>query len=802
MNNTNWLVRNVTVSICDWYGVTCGDGHVTELLLSANGLKGKLPLEIGRLANLKTLHLENNLLNGKLPRSICQLEATVVDANFAYNGLYSRHSRVKECMAKLDPNWSDTQTTPPRNLAITNITAESVTLTWDPIPYIDDSGGYEIGLADQFGGPYTLHGQTSSKKVSTYVVDDLKPGQTYYIGIRTFTNAHDDQPNDVISPGVDLAATTDAQGEKVLLITYFAADNNLSSYIKRIVDRFRLGTTLNPNVVVVMLADAWGDNNTQVVTIEKGSVQSPDMSKEPWWANELDTADPEVLAAFLNFARSNYRADRTVVSLIGHGLALAPDLEWSEISASASVGSPVASSKAGDLPALPIESDFTPGDLTDHSFMSTVGMGAALLKATDNGKQPFDVIFFDQCFQGNLDTLYEIHQAADVFIASPTYGWLVAAYGKYVVQLTPSLSSEEMAQNIIDSYQGTLNQPGTQNDQHPNSIFWVRGQDIPKIANAVSTLGDKLTAAMNGGRKNQILQAALDGQFVDTTRCGKQNFELNPPDELVGAGSLARNLQVAFSPNDPFGVHNAAQGLLDSLAGIESRSLTGNPHVAPDVTWNYTDTITILAPIRPNVPPQLAWRHTVYRADVPFQVNWTVDPSQKVSVTSSFAFVRDHQWDEFLAGWYDDLTPTVGEWCHYMPPKRVIIEDVEPLSLTVEIVDKIIPNPAGSEPVKHINTGGQTALQLEWTETDDEDTTGYSIYSEGPLDLSWSLLATVPPTQTTLALNNLHVGGYRFAVLAEDINELFVAQSNQVQIEIPNVIGEGEPRIYLPALLR
>ena len=62
----------------------------------------------------------------------------------------------------------------------------------------------------------------------------------------------------------------------------------------------------------------------------------------------------------------------------------------------------------------------TPGDVADSGgYLSTIDFGKALAAATNNGADPFDVVFFDQCFQGNLDVLYEVRNYAKVLIASP-----------------------------------------------------------------------------------------------------------------------------------------------------------------------------------------------------------------------------------------------------------------------------------------------------------------------------------------------------------------------------------------------
>ena len=69
-NNDNWG-SNKPVS--EWYGVTVSQGHVWELSLTDNNLKGNLPEAIGDLSHLRWLHLGWNYLTGEIPESIGKL---------------------------------------------------------------------------------------------------------------------------------------------------------------------------------------------------------------------------------------------------------------------------------------------------------------------------------------------------------------------------------------------------------------------------------------------------------------------------------------------------------------------------------------------------------------------------------------------------------------------------------------------------------------------------------------------------------------------------------------------------------
>lgn len=65
---TNWINKtgwNVTNTPCSWFGITCSGGHVQQIELTGNGLKGSLPNLT--LPYLEWLGLDNNQLTGSLP---------------------------------------------------------------------------------------------------------------------------------------------------------------------------------------------------------------------------------------------------------------------------------------------------------------------------------------------------------------------------------------------------------------------------------------------------------------------------------------------------------------------------------------------------------------------------------------------------------------------------------------------------------------------------------------------------------------------------------------------------------------
>jgi len=65
---TGWLVAGSDP--CDWFGVTCAGGAVTEVVLVDNSLTGTIPPELADLGGLQDLWLGLNSLSGTLPAEL------------------------------------------------------------------------------------------------------------------------------------------------------------------------------------------------------------------------------------------------------------------------------------------------------------------------------------------------------------------------------------------------------------------------------------------------------------------------------------------------------------------------------------------------------------------------------------------------------------------------------------------------------------------------------------------------------------------------------------------------------------
>jgi hypothetical protein len=770
-SRAGWL--DPAVPHCAWSGVTCAGGRVRELRLPANGLTGGFPASVARLDALSVLDLRANQLRGVVPPAVCSLPPGLA-LDLGLNALSTRRADLRACLNGRDPDWAVTQTTPPAQPLPEAVGADRVTLRWQPAPYQGPGAYYEVSYATEPDGPFVLHGRTADAGADRYTLDGLAAGSTFYLAIRTVSPAHADHPDELRSEAVGPPVVTRGAAP-TLLVVYFPADNDLSQYVPLVRDRLRLGTRLNPNVTVIYFSDGDGPADTRVERIAEGVAVPTDAVAQRWGRDELNSADPEVLAWLLTYARAAVPAEREIVSLMGHGVALAPELSFADEPSGPAPGVRVATARpSATLPPLPKGLDATPGDVTDRGYLSTVGLGRALSEATEGGARPFDLIFFDQCFQGNLDTLYEVRGAAEGFIASPNYAWLSAPYHQYLPLMAPDASVEAIALRMIARYQQSLG------DGHPNVIFAVRRADLETLAAATSQLGAALRRAVLAGERQPIAAATFSASYVDTTQCGRQNLKLAPPDELIGLGGFARALAGAFPPGDAYGVSAALADVEAALAQVRKTSRQGVPHIAPDEFWDYDNTFTVLAPLPANSPDTVAWRSTLYTDQLPLPAVWAPDPTVAVSVTASLAFVRDGQWDEFLAAWYaPNRQATVGEWCRYIPPALV------PGTITQAIT-------LSAEPL------GPGALRLSWTPPADEEVAAYAIHRDGPVEVGWSAGDLLGPAATTVELRSLVPGAtYRLRIVAEDADGVARAVSPELVVTVP-----GEVLLFLPLIRR
>ena len=213
-----------------------------EIDLSMNKFSGSIPAELFNCPWLSMIDLSSNLLSGEFPSGI--IDKFIYKLNIGYNLLYSTNSAVISKLNTYDPDWAETQTVLPSNIKAIPISSDSIRISWDPILYTTDEGGYQVYYSALGGETYVIAGKTADKSASYFDVTGLKPGTIYNFMVRTLTYSHQLNKSDLVTSfSNSISATTiyippflsinrtqfyfcEFSGKSSLASQYFTVSNN------------------------------------------------------------------------------------------------------------------------------------------------------------------------------------------------------------------------------------------------------------------------------------------------------------------------------------------------------------------------------------------------------------------------------------------------------------------------------------------------------------------------------------------------------------------------------------------------
>lgn len=175
-----------------------GHYRLREISLQFNRLSGPLPSALGYVSRLNYLRLGSNRLIGPIPPELTNLHSLAA-LDLGYNGLYTDDDILRSFLSEKDPDWEQTQTVLPGNISAQTFSPYTILISWDPILYVQDGGGYEVYYSTASGGPWTYIATTNNKFSAYYLVTELVPGTTYYFTIKTRTDSHSNNPNILLS---------------------------------------------------------------------------------------------------------------------------------------------------------------------------------------------------------------------------------------------------------------------------------------------------------------------------------------------------------------------------------------------------------------------------------------------------------------------------------------------------------------------------------------------------------------------------------------------------------------------------
>ncbi len=178
------------------------------LSLGGNRFTGALPAELGLLTNLRWIDVSANQFSGAVPSQIANLtKLPDGGGNFSYNALYTTDATLSAFLdRKQGSPWTETQTVAATNVTVSDLTDRSAVVSWTPIAYSWDEGGYHVTATPRTSGSPVIS-TTCSKDQTSLLVRPLQAATTYDFVVRTVTHPHDRQQNLLVS-----AATASVSG--------------------------------------------------------------------------------------------------------------------------------------------------------------------------------------------------------------------------------------------------------------------------------------------------------------------------------------------------------------------------------------------------------------------------------------------------------------------------------------------------------------------------------------------------------------------------------------------------------------
>jgi len=393
-------------------------------------------------------------------------------------------------------------------------------------------------------------------------------------------------------------ASTYAAEPQLLAIYLLAFDNqptstaNLTSQYQPVIESLRQSTVNNPNKTVVALADLDSDQDTHILVIQNGKMSAVsglpnNQATLDRNLQEYDMSNGETIGYFIQWARTHYPADKTLLTFIGHGAPLVPETDLINLFQEST---PIA--QTPDVVPLPHRHGLN-SNFTDHhplGLISPFDLAQALRIGTADGANPITVLDLVHCFSASIEQLYELHPYAEVMTGSANYTYVSPdMLGMGLTRLEPTMTAQVLADTLIRTYNEAL-----PDSEHPRIFVAVDSNKLPAVKKAWDSTAHYLHQALKqepAKARNLITSAYLGSAKYDTTFCTPQDWDLNSPDALSDMGEFANKLAARFGESTSVGqwAKYTEQKLYQAI--IAQYRNTGQPWFAKvdnKPTWHFT----------------------------------------------------------------------------------------------------------------------------------------------------------------------------------------------------------------------
>jgi hypothetical protein len=340
-------------------------------------------------------------------------------------------------------------------------------------------------------------------------------------------------------------------GDDVLPDESPGALTGLSEPLRLLVERLD-AMPYNPALSLVVLFDGDREGDSRLYLREPEGLR--EVSPLPPWFpadRELDTGSVSTLRSFVGWSRDSFPGARhSFLSIVDHGGGWAADL--------GNRAQPPGK-RRGQAVGRGMSIDETSGTL-----LSTRDTGTALA-----GLGPIDVLFFDACLMGMIESAYEVQPHAAFYIAGQNLLWSALPYERYLAAdlLGAETSPRELAQGIVARYNQPL--PGESIQVEPFAIAALDMARLPDIRLKADALAARLLESLPEGElppdspaRLAITRAYSEAQKFDYD----VSLSIDPTDSFVDLADFARALERPANDISP-AVSVAAAELRQAIGG-------------------------------------------------------------------------------------------------------------------------------------------------------------------------------------------------------------------------------------------
>jgi hypothetical protein len=624
------------------------------------------------------------------------------------------------------------------------------------------------------GTAETITGKTFAGALVEIFSDDEDQGRVYEGTVRADNNGNFSfsKPR-FIGPNMT-ATSTNAAGDTSAfaqpahllwtILLYLNGDNDLSQAMFDTMDSI-VAANPSPRANVLALVDGKSGPRGSTMLYDITHGQAISLNVPSVTTGERNMGDGKTLVDFVTWARSNYPARHTMLSILDHGGGWAPSGEDF-------IPGSTPHKHAWFAGGSGLSWDFS----SNYDYLDSPEIRQALASITNNGAKKLDVLFYDVCLMGMLEVAYQVKEYATFFVSSQNIGWapggLQNRYVRTIQSVTPTATPRDVAALLVESYANSI--PSI---QHPYTISALDLTKLPAVVDATNQLALATSQRVsNPQAADRLKQAYDDSQKIDYD----SDFQLEPAtDGFVDLYDFAQHVSQQFG--DPV-ITKHANDVVAALNTtiVAERHRSGNPWPFPTRVWNLDNVhgLSIFLPLGED----LLLPVTVSQASV-------LAPAQTIDLhlrdtytTTQLLFVSDTTWESLIDKYYKIVAVPTGTTNG--PIGGLLTSDSIPPQTTITITGRLDLS--------------QT-IRIEWSATDKQlDVHGNRIDGAGVTGAT--LWWQPPPPQKEpmpIATQGDVKGAFTFTLTKRGCNILSVRAIDQVSNIEPLVNGPNARTVYL-----